>query len=139
MNHKYLATFFYSDDTINECLNRNSITSFYEYTDLDQIEIVDYSTINDIQYKDEYEKEILENIGASDYKIIEISEEKYTGYLAVIYDPSRVEVAVTKYLGESGQYLTTISEENESVLAINGGGFRNGESGPRRRTFRNYI
>ncbi|MCI8310481.1 MAG: phosphodiester glycosidase family protein [Clostridia bacterium] len=41
----------------------------------------------------------------------------------MIYDPSRIEVVTTKYLGKDGQYLTTISEENNALLAINAGGF----------------
>ena len=47
----------------------------------------------------------------------------YSGYLAVIYDPSRVRAVATKNLGKSGQYLTKMAEENNALVAINGGGF----------------
>ena len=40
-----------------------------------------------------------------------------------MYDPSRVQTVCTKKLGTSGQYLTKMAEDNDAVLAINGGGF----------------
>jgi exopolysaccharide biosynthesis protein len=124
MNHKYLATFFYSDDVIEECLNRNKISEFADETNIDEVQIVDYSKFKEIEYANEYERQILEKDSKNnDYKIITIDGEKYSGYLAVIYDSSRVEVATTKYLGQDGQYLTTISEQNNAFVAINAGGF----------------
>ena len=43
--------------------------------------------------------------------------------MAVIYDPSRIEVATSASIGKSGQYLTDISKKNNALVAINGGGF----------------
>lgn len=124
MNHKNLARFFYDEETINDCLNRNYISEFDFDTNLEEIEVIDYSKryIND--YKDEFEKEILDKSqNNNDYKIIKIDGEKYNGYLAIIYDSSRVQIAVTKYLGQSGQYLTSFSEQNNAYIALTGGGF----------------
>ena len=43
------------------------------------------------------------------------------GYLVAVYDPSRVTVATSKYIGKSGQYLVDISKDAESFIAINAG------------------
>lgn len=123
MTHQYLATWFYDTETINDCLNRNKVEYLGESTNTDLINIVDYSSGN-ITYENEYEEAILKKSPKNnDYKIIKIEGDKYTGYLAAVYDPSRVKVAASKYLGTDGQYLTTISEQNNSFIAINAGGF----------------
>ena len=123
MSHKYLATWFFDEETINDSLARNSIEDTGATTDTDLIEIVDYSDEN-IVYENEYEETILKKSKENnDYKIIEIEGDKFSGYMAVIYDPSRVKVAASDYLGDDGQYLTTISEREESLVAINAGGF----------------
>ena len=123
MTHQYLATWFYDEETINDCLARNSIEDTSASTDTDLINIVDYSD-EDIEYENEYEEAVLKKSAKNnDYKIIEIEGDKYSGYLAVIYDPSRVSVVASDYLGTNGQYLTTISENSGSYVAINAGGF----------------
>ena len=123
-SHQFLATWFFDNETIQDSFNRNSISDFAFATDLDEVQFVDYSQIEITEFRNEYEKQVLEKEKENnDYKIISITGEKYSGYLAVIYDPTRVEVAVTKYLGKDGQYLTKISEQNEAYVAITGGGF----------------
>ena len=124
MNHQYLATWLYSDETINDCLNRNKIIEIKGETDTSLINFINYSNVQ-VTYKNEYERQILEKkVENNDYKIIKIEGKKYTGYIVAIYDPSRITVAASKYLGESGQYLTTISEQNSSFIGINAGGFK---------------
>ena len=94
MNHQYLATWFYDDETIQECLSRNRIIAVYGTTDTGMIEFVDTSGMT--SFENEYEEQVLKRSkNNNDYKIIQIKEEKFTGYLAVIYDASRVKVAVT--------------------------------------------
>lgn len=122
--HKYLATWFYSDSTIDEVLMQNSISDFDFDSDLDNIQFVDYSKIELTEFENEYEKQVLDKAKENnDYKIIRITGKKYDGYLAVIYDATRVDVAVTNYLGKDGQYLTRLSEQNDAYVAITGGGF----------------
>ena len=124
MNHKYIANFFYDEKAIQDSLNKNTISDFSFMSDLDNIKFVDYSKIKIEKFKNEYERQVLYKARENnDYKIIEINNEKYNGYLAIIYEPARVDVAVTKYLGKDGQYLSTISEQNEAYVAITGGGF----------------
>ena len=58
-----------------------------------------------------------------DYKIINIEGKGYTGYLAAVYDASKLHTMVTSNLNKSGQYVTTMAQNNKAVLAINGGFF----------------
>lgn len=121
MTHQYFATWFYDDDVIKDTLNRNKVIEINEDTNTDMIEIANKQTTN---YENEYERQILERDPKNnDYKIIEINEKNFTGYLAAIYDPSRIQAVCTKNLGVSGQYLTTMAEDNDALIAINGGGF----------------
>lgn len=123
MRHQYLATWFYDDETIQEVLNRNKVEEVNEITDTNTI-VVNKSENTEVQYANEYERAVLEkDPGNDDYKIIEIEGKGYSGYLAVIYDPSRVKTVYTKKLGTSGQYLTTMAKDNDALIAINGGGF----------------
>lgn len=120
MNHQYLATWFYDSETINKVLANNKVIESKESTNLD---LIDSDLINTTEYKDEYDKEILERDQDAMYKLIEIKGIGYSGYLAAIYDPSKIKLATSKYLGTKGQYLTEISKDNNAVLAINGGAF----------------
>ncbi len=126
MNHQYLATWFYSDETIAEVMDKHKVIEVSENTNLDLISnepIVVELEEEKPTYANEYERQVLENPTHADYKIIPIEGDTYSGYLAVIYDPSRVRAVATKNLGKSGQYLTKMAEENNAIVAINGGGF----------------
>lgn len=121
MTHQYFATWFYDDDVIQDALNRNKVVEIEEDTDTNLIEFANQKTNH---YANEYERQILERDPQNnDYKIIEINDKKFTGYLVAVYDPSRIEAVCTKNLGVSGQYLTTMAEDNDALIAINGGGF----------------
>lgn len=134
MTHQYLATWFFDQGTIDAVLASNKVEEVDAITDTTLIVgITSDRTPEQITYKNEYEKQILAknldkdeyNIYAEgeDYRIIKISGKGYTGYLAAIYDPSKIKVAASKYTGKSGQYLTTMVKENDAVLGVNGGGF----------------
>lgn len=123
MNHQYLATIFYSDSVINGVLSQNRVIESNDTTDTDIIEIVNVNT-NVKSYKNKYEEEILKKENDNDlYKLIEFEGNGYYAHLVVIYNPSKVKVATTSYLGSNGQYLTTMAKNNNAVVAINGGGF----------------
>ncbi len=124
MSHQYFATWFYDDETIAEVLNRNKVEETSEITDTSMTVIIDSDKDENIEYANEYERQILEkDPGNDDYKIIEITGKGYSGYMAVIYDPSRIKTVYTKKIGKSGQYLTTMAKDNDALIAINGGGF----------------
>ncbi len=123
MTHQYLATWFYDDATIQDVLSRNSVVETNEMTDPNLLTVVTNNNI-ETEYANEYERRILEKDSEDQvYKIIEIEGKGYSGYLAAIYDPSRIKTVVTRKLGTCGQYLKTMAEENDALLAINGGGF----------------
>ena len=122
MTHQYFATWFYDEETIKYILDKNKVVEIDETTDANAINVGSSNGITN--YENEYEKAILERDSKNnDYKIIEISEKKYDGYLVAVYDPSRIRTVVTENLGKSGQYLTTMAKNNDALIAINGGGF----------------
>ncbi len=120
MRHQWIAYLFYSEDTVNNVMASNTVEEIDEETNKNAI-VVGLKTD---KYENEYEKAILEKDNKNDlYKIIKISGKGYSGYLAAIYDPSKIHTLVTAKIGTSGQYLTTMAKNNKAVVAINGGGF----------------
>lgn len=122
MNHQYLATLLYSDETIQKVLANNQIVEIDEVSDSDSIKIRKYSakTI----YKNEYEKAVLTKDPGNDlYKVIPVSGTSYQGFLVAVYDPSRISVATTKYLGKYGESITTVAKRENAIIAMNAGGF----------------
>ncbi|MBR2290651.1 MAG: hypothetical protein IJ867_08840 [Clostridia bacterium] len=122
MNHQYLATWFYDETTIEETLERNKIIEVIGTTDTSQIQF----SVDDNKgpFANPYEEAVLKRSDKNnDYKIIRIKEEKFTGYLTVIYDPSRIKTVVTSNIGKSGEYLSEMSRKNHSLVGINAGGF----------------
>lgn len=121
MTHQYYATWFYSPEVIDDVLNRNKIIEIEEDTDTNMINIASSKTT---EYENEFERQILERDPKNnDYKIIEINKKKFSGYLVAVYDPARIQTVCTKNLGVSGQYLTKMAEDNDALIAVNGGGF----------------
>lgn len=117
MHHHYLATTFYNEETINKVLENNIVIEPEFNTDTNLIVAEPHT------YIDEYDKEILEHNANDLYKIIEVQGKGYNGYMAAIYDPSKIKVVTSKYLGSKGEYLVNMSKREGAVLAINGGGF----------------
>ena len=106
MTHQYLAKWLYSDEYIQKVLENNK---FRKYT----------TTI----YKNEYEKEILNHNEDDVFKVINIDGGKYHGFLVAVYDPSRIHIATTAYLGKRGESILTVSERSNALVAMNAGGF----------------
>lgn len=128
-SHHYLARTFYSDEYIQKVLSKNYIDEVDENTNLNDIYISDFIDKNlqeDDKYESKYEEQILKRKEGDVYKIFEISGIGYKGFIAVIYDPSRIELATTKYLGVRGQFLQNIAKQNNALVAINAGGFADG-------------
>ena len=122
LSHQWMATIFYSDETIQTVLSNNMVVETGETTDTEKIEIS--AVVEEEQYENEYEEAVLKRDEENDlYKVIEIEGKGYTGHLVVVYDPSKISVCTTKYLGTKGQYLVDMAAENDAVVAINGGGF----------------
>lgn len=118
MNHQYYCKWFYSDDVINDVLNSNYVKESDESSNPNLI-----TFDKNGNYKNEYEKEILEHDKDDLYKIIKFKVNGCDAYLAAIYDPSKISVGISKWLGRSGQYIYDMAKEQDAILAINGGGF----------------
>ena len=121
MNHRYLATFLYSDEYIQKVLQNNSIIEVDEVSNPDLINFRKYTTTI---YRNEYEKEILQKDPDNDlYKLINITGNGYKGFLVAIYDPSRIHIATTSKLGVAGETILTVSKRENAIIAMNAGGF----------------
>ena len=117
MSHQYLATTFYSDEYIDRVLKRHTILEPEGNTDISEIIGEEKS------YVDEYDREILDRNVNDLYKIIEIDEKGFSGFLVAIYDASKIKVTYSKNLGYSGEYLVDMAKRENAIVAINGGGF----------------
>ena len=122
MTHKYLATWFFDDLTIQDVLNKNKVVESNESTNTELIVGANADQPN--TYANEYERQILERDPKNnDYKIIPINGKGYSGYLTAVYEPQRIHAVATAHLGVKGQYVVEMAEENNALIAINGGGF----------------
>ena len=120
-SHRYLATSLYSAAYIQEVLENNSIIEVDEVSNPDEIHFRKYTTTI---YRNEYEKEILQKDPGNDlYKVINISGQGYQGFLVAVYDPSRIHIATTAYLGVTGESILKVSEREKAIIAMNAGGF----------------
>ena len=120
-SHRYLATWIYSKEHIQKVLENNYIIEVDEVSDPNAISFRKYTTTI---YKNEYEKEILQKDPDNDlYKVIRVSGKGYQGFLVAIYDPSRIYLATTSYLGVRGESILTVSERENAIIAMNAGGF----------------
>ena len=122
MHHQYLATYLYKDSTIEKVLSQNKVIENTEMIDTSLIEIYDEETMTNV-YKNEYDRQVLEHEPGEIYKYFKVEGYNFDAYMAVIYDPSKISVVHTKYLGVTGQYLTDMAAENDAIVAINGGAF----------------
>jgi len=122
MNHKYLAYTLYNEETVEEVMSKNYINEIKEPIKFDDI------VIGNVEEKDSYSSIYEEQIFTRDegndiYKIIRINESSFKGYLTVIYDPSKVKLAIPKKLGRVGTSVANLCKENGGLVGINGGGF----------------
>jgi len=120
INHRYLATMLYSHKYINKVLAKNSIIEVSETSDPSKIKFRHYTSSI---YKNKYDKEILDRKNDALYKVINIDGKGYHGYLVAIYDPSRISIATTAYLGKRGESILTVSKREKAIIAMNAGGF----------------
>lgn len=122
MSHKHYCKWFYSEKDIENIINNNYVEESGESTDTSLIEKHEYKYKKD-SYENDYERQILDVEDDIKYQIIRLQVNGCNGYLAVIYDPSKVKLAVTPYVGTKGQYVTQMAASNNAMLGINGGGF----------------
>lgn len=109
MRHQYFATFFLSDEKIEEILKKNRPEEVLADQNLDEIEI---------------EKSDSTDVNATDgIELVDVSSKTFKGYLLIVKDPSRVKLASAPRLGKVGSTTSQIVEENDAIGGINAGGF----------------
>lgn len=137
MSHQHYCQWFYSEKEINSVLGQNYVEEVDEKTDTDMVEsdadkneqaekIDDYIAINKAREEaDAYNASLTEGVVAetSAYKLIRLRVNGQVAYLACVYDASKVQVAYTNKMGQSGQYVTKMAELKGALLGINGAGF----------------
>ena len=121
-SHKYLAYTLYDEEMVNKVMSENYIEQNTEEVNLDEIVIGKIS--DKTHYSNKYERELFTKDEGNDvYKTIRIIESNYNGWLIGVYDPSYIELAVSKYLGTGGQSVNNLVKQNGGLVGINGGGF----------------
>ena len=129
INYKELATSLYSEETIRRVIDEQTKKVDYGKDVIDYD--VDYK--KKILYKNKFDEDIAVHEEGEIYKIVKISgttigaDYHYEGYMAIVYDPSKVKLAKSTGAGvEPGSYgetLATISKKNNALVAMNAGGF----------------
>lgn len=119
-SHHYLARTIYSDKMIADVLNHNYMKAIETNTNTEDIHFDNKDTG---KYESIYEEQILKrDPGNDDYKLIKIDENGYSGYLVVIYDPSRIHLIFAENPEGGGQQLPAFAKANDAIVAINGSG-----------------
>ena len=119
-SHKYLAYILYSEEQIKDILSKNYLKENDEITNQDEIT---FDNEDPKYYKSIYEEQILSREEGTLYKVIEFDEKDYHVYLTVIYDASRLSTVKSRFYGTKGQHLSVMAQENNAIVAINGGRF----------------
>lgn len=102
LSHQYYATTFYSEETINEVLNKHKVTDLTIQTETDQIQT--QTNNNDIRVK-------------------KITGTGYTGFVMEISNPAWVRLGIPQNFGTKGQKIPALIEDYGALAGINGGGF----------------
>lgn len=97
--HQWLATAFFSEETINEVMGEVP-KDFEENSE----------TINFYVEEDTIE-------------VFDVKGSTYSGKLLKISNPAKVEIAISSQYGTIGEFLQKIVETNNAVAGINGSGF----------------
>lgn len=115
--HKWFADIFYSDNDIKKALNNNQVIELDEEVNLDDIT---FENTQVESYDSIYDEQVLKRDKNAIYKLIDIKEKGYRGYMVAVYDPSRIKLAIAPGYGHS---LRMIAKENGAKVAINASGF----------------
>lgn len=101
--HKYIAEMFLSEEAMEKISGTQKTSTSNVGEDIDKV---------DVKYKNDKE------ITKYEYK-----SKKFDAYILEIKDPTRIKVALTKYLDKNGQKTSEMAKERKAIAAINGGSF----------------
>ncbi|OFI07028.1 hypothetical protein CLOACE_06140 [Clostridium acetireducens DSM 10703] len=102
LSHQYIAKLFLSEEEINKILSEDKVDTILQ----NRNDMLKFSNKHD-----------------SKIERFDIDGKKFKGYMILIHDPTRVKVGFSTKLGIAGELTSQIAENNESIAAINGGGF----------------
>ena len=119
-SHQYLARWFFSEEYINKVLANNFVVEVNEDTNPNLINMGGISS----KYSNKYEKDLFQGVTKDTiYKKIYVKGKGYDGYIIAVYKPEKVKMGVSSKLGTSGETVKVIAENNNALVAMNGGGF----------------
>ncbi len=119
--HRYFAYVLYSQTTVKAIADANVTIEAGDKSDSSQIVFTDPSTV--VTYTSVYDQQVLTKDAGNDlYKVIELSEDNYHGYVVAIYDPSKIDLVMAK--SKYGDTMTTFAKNNNANVAINAGGYK---------------
>ncbi|WP_461614825.1 phosphodiester glycosidase family protein [Clostridium sp. Marseille-QA1073] len=110
LSHQWIAELFLSKETINKILKEQAVTNLS-------------------QKKDAETEVIVSNKNDKTIERFEVNSNKFTGYVLIINDATRVKVGYSEKLEVEGQTTSEIAENNDAIAAINGGGFTDEATG----------
>lgn len=102
--HRYLATWFLSDEEINKIIHGSDGSSS------EPVQQVAKTVSQGTNY-------------SGNYQIDRITNSNYSGYMLIIDNPLRVHVGYTKYIKQHGELTSDMAKDHGAIAAINGGGF----------------
>lgn len=110
LSHQWIAELFLSKETIDKILKEQAVTNLS-------------------QKKDAETEVIVSNKNDKTIERFEVNSNKFTGYVLIINDATRVKVGYSEKLELEGQTTSEIAENNDAIAAINGGGFTDEATG----------
>ena len=117
-SHQYLAYILYSPEMVEDIMNDNKVILSGNTS---QDSLISINTSDTGTYANEYERMILQHDEDELYKVMEISGNGYSGWITVIYDPTRLHLAVAD--SDNGEKVSDMADECDAMVAVNGGGF----------------
>lgn len=120
--HQYLAKTLYSDSMIETVISNNFVADITDNTN--SSEIVFSDNVDTGVYESVYEEQILKRDEGNDlYKYFSIEINSTTAHVTVVYDSSRIDYALSKYIDYGGQKLKRIAQSENAIIAMNASGF----------------
>ncbi len=108
MSHQYFATWFLSNEKIDEILKANRPEEVLAEQELDEIEIKETEEVSN---------------DTDGIELVDVSTNSFNGYLLIVSDPSRVKLVTAPKLGVVGSTTSQIVEAYDAIGGINAGGF----------------
>ncbi|MCB2353473.1 phosphodiester glycosidase family protein [Clostridium estertheticum] len=104
---QWLATTFLSKEAIAKIMSDQTVDTLVQ-NNLDGVKV--------------------ENKNDNSIERYDVKGNKFRGYILIINDPTRLKVGGSSLIGTEGQITSDIAKDNNAIAAINGGGFKDGDS-----------